>query len=144
VSEHPTNAPQGAKIDDGGQAFPGHWDHGGGQIESWTGMSLRAYFMAHAPAEPQTWFRPAVIANLPPRPVAVENMTEAEANEMRGWDDYIFTAELTQPRVREYALAHDAYTKAASLLAQETERQRYLQWPAAWADAQMAILKGQP
>ena len=29
-------------------AFPGHWDHGQGQIESWTGMTLRDYFAAKA------------------------------------------------------------------------------------------------
>ena len=35
---------------DGGQAFPGQWDHGQGQIESWVGMSLRDYFAARAMA----------------------------------------------------------------------------------------------
>ena len=31
-------------LEDGGPAFPGNWDHGGGQVESWTGMSLRDHF----------------------------------------------------------------------------------------------------
>jgi len=29
-------------------AFPGQWDHGQGQIESWTGMTIRDYFAAKA------------------------------------------------------------------------------------------------
>ena len=30
------------------QAFPGQYDHGRGQIESWVGMTLRDYFAAKA------------------------------------------------------------------------------------------------
>ena len=29
-------------------AFPGQWDHGQGQIESWAGMTIRDYFAAKA------------------------------------------------------------------------------------------------
>ena len=29
-------------------AFPGQYDHGNGQIESWVGMSLRDYFAVRA------------------------------------------------------------------------------------------------
>lgn len=29
-------------------AFPGQYDHGNGQIESWVGMTLRDYFAAKA------------------------------------------------------------------------------------------------
>lgn len=32
----------------GGPAFPGQCDHGGGQVESWTGMTLRDYFATKA------------------------------------------------------------------------------------------------
>lgn len=53
------------------------------------GMSLRAYFMAHAPAEPQFWFK-------------LEEELEPFSN--------------------------------------EREKRRYIEWPAAWADAQLAIL----
>ena len=34
----------------GGPAFPGQWVHGGGQIESWTGMDLRDYFAGQCTA----------------------------------------------------------------------------------------------
>lgn len=36
------------QVKDGGPAFPGQWDHGGSQVESWTGMTLRDYFAAKA------------------------------------------------------------------------------------------------
>jgi hypothetical protein len=53
------------------------------------GMSLRAYFMAHAPVEPQPWFNPKI--------------TEKH-------------------------------------FGSEIEKQRYVQWPAAWADEQITII----
>jgi|GEM_PF-966313 len=142
-----------SNVYDGGPAFPvlnrskecSNWD-GETHVahETVGGMSLRAYFMAHAPAEPQAWFSPAGVAELPPMPAMVQNMTEAEATEMEGWGEYLGTSDLTELRVIEFALAHDARSKEVSLLALEFEKQRYLQWPAAWADEQLAILKGKP
>lgn len=58
-------------------------------------MSLLAYFMAHAPAEPQPWFSPRASVNL----------TRGTAE----WDD-------------------------------EVKKQKYIQWPEAWAREQIAIL----
>jgi hypothetical protein len=72
------------------------------------GMSLRAYFMAHAPAEPQTWFSPVMPTEIPP----LRAMTDVENNHARA-----------------------AWASTA-------EKQRQLQWPAAWADEQLEILKG--
>jgi len=57
-------------------------------------ISLRDYFIAHAPAEPQPWFMPV----MPPAPDL-----EIFADEYSNW--------LT-----------------------EQAKQRYIQWPAAWAD----------
>ncbi len=105
--------------DDGGPAFPAlrHsevYDNrdGGKNVEHETvgGMSLLAYFMAHAPAEPQTWFEPVMAtAKLPRRA-----MTDSVRNLARAaWD-------------------------------READKQRYLQWPMAWAEAQLAQLKARP
>lgn len=33
---------------DGGQAFPGQFEHGSSTIESWSGMTMRDYFAAKA------------------------------------------------------------------------------------------------
>jgi hypothetical protein len=68
---------------DGGPAFPI-----GSTPEEWgNGATLRDYFIAHAPAEPQPWFDPVL-----PKDYSAEK--------------YI--------------------------------KQRYIQWPAAWADAMIA------
>jgi hypothetical protein len=68
------------------------------------GMTLREYFMAHAPAEPQKWFEPKMTTNRePPFDLACNFQEEIP------WD-------------REY------------------QKQRCLQWPAAWADEQITII----
>lgn len=41
------------KVEDGGPAFPCPTDRQ--DIQPWTGMSLRDYFMAHAPSPPAAW-----------------------------------------------------------------------------------------
>lgn len=133
---------------DGGPAFPEAGLSGlpnGEFIHGRAGMSLLAYFMAHAPAEPQTWFRPAMAGPAVPMPTPVRNMTDEERHEMDGWGEGAYDApSLKQPRVRAYAMAAEERRKASAIYNQELERQRYLQWPAAWADAQLAILKGRP
>ena len=58
------------------------------------GMTLRDYFMAHAPAEPQPWFIP----EMPP-----------------------------EPDLGKFFDEHSAWVA-------EQYKQRYVQWPAAWAD----------
>jgi hypothetical protein len=82
----------------------------GEQIYSVGGMTLRDYFIAHAPDEPK-WSFPV---NMPsPRPlphyVAVGQYGEKCVNgdEISEWDA-------------------------------EQKRQRYIQWPGAWADAMLA------
>jgi hypothetical protein len=127
-----------SNVYDGGPAFP--------PSTRAEGMSLRAYFMAHAPAEPQPWFRPICDAlTAPPYQAGLKNLTAKEADELDGRrDGFLSVDTINSPRVREHVLALDASNKARTCHGQELERQRYLQWPAAWADAQLAILKGQP
>ncbi len=107
-------------------------------------MSLLAYFMAHAPAEPQPWFVP----NMPPPPAYPEflkDRTQAEADELAGWVKHCLDPkDMHEPRAREFAFSYDAYLLAMALHRKDVSRQRYMQWPAAWADAQLAILKGRP
>ena len=76
--------------------------------------ALREYFAAHAPAEPQHWFKPS----MPPRP---EPVYERDADGKR-----IHGGILDVPAVNGETIA--AYDD-------ERERQRYTQWPWAWADA---------
>lgn len=70
------------------------------------GMSLRDFFIAHAPAEPQPWFEPKV----PPRPEGEKPSTASSV--LLG----------LPPSAWEI----------------ERAKQRYIQWPAAWADAMLA------
>jgi hypothetical protein len=69
-----------------------------------TEVSLRDYFIAHAPAEPQPWFRPV----LPPEPESI-------------WNDY----ERDEAPVNFQEIANWRYQR---------EKERLLQWPGAWAD----------
>ena len=95
----------------GGPAFP--FQHvkkrnGMGGICDWKnhlGMTLRDYFAAHAPAEPQPWFEPVT----PPRPEAIGPVVD-------GWP---------------------ANYQAIEFWEKEYRKQRYIQWPYAWADAQI-------
>ncbi|MFA5377415.1 MAG: hypothetical protein WC455_16810 [Dehalococcoidia bacterium] len=79
--------------DDGGPAFP----IGSGDMRDPHGMSLRDYFIAHAPAEPQEWFTPR------------DRDGDASCAIFVGDEDYV--------------------------------KQRFIQWPAAWADEQIKARK---
>lgn len=72
--------------------------------------TLRDYFIVHAPVQPQPWFEPI---GLPPRPTpespAIEN------------PDGLWTSWVQQQG--QWQLLY--------------ERERWVQWPAAWADAML-------
>lgn len=61
------------------------------------GMTLRDYFIAHAPVEPWGWFKPVM-------PSGTDNLLEM------GFDGKCYS---------------------------EKERQRFIQWPAFWADTML-------
>lgn len=117
----------------GGPAFPD-----GGQHDYTGGMTLRDYFIAHAPDSPQPWFRPV----MPKEPVSAatlpRDLTQPERRELEGWGDYISTCDMKEPRIRAYAEASDRHHEEVRAYNEELERQRYIQWPAAWADAMLA------
>lgn len=83
------------------------------------GMSLRDYFIAHAPAEPQPWFEP----KLPPCPKPDPAWHWCEGCKGDGNCDH--NAQCDQLReVQKQHLTWKADAKKA----------QYVQWPAAWAD----------
>lgn len=100
---------------------------------AYEGMTLRDYFMAHAPAEPQPWFKPAMPAH-PAAPGIPKDMTDEERHEWRGIGEYFDAKDCTSPRIRVYGLAYEAWQKADRAWMVDQEKQRYIQWPAAWAD----------
>lgn len=105
------------------------------------GMSLRDYFAAHAPAEPQTWFSPAMPLK-PSSPPYLKDMTADERREYDGWRDaYLGAEDMTQPRVRAYVEATEAARKAQAAWNAENIKRTCVQWPYAWADAVLEARK---
>lgn len=114
------------------------------------GMTLRDYFIAHAPAEPQPWFEPVMDTDRPvythiPSPSRPDDLTNEEHKELNKFYGGTNAAtEAKQPRVITYLTAIEEVRKqrdAAEAAVRRWEecktRQRYIQWPAAWADAML-------
>lgn len=113
----------------GGPAFPEHHYFDGNRGEfgmhmtasdvGCGGMSLRDYFIAHAPAEPQPWFEP----KLPPAPKPDPSWCWCEGCKYD--DDCRHDADCD--KLREYRTRHDQWEA-------DCQKLKYIQWPAAWAD----------
>ena len=96
----------------GGPAFPcDRISQPDESVVSSKGMTLRDYFIAHAPEIPQPWFKP----KMPGRKKAPEGRAAEWFKTLEG----------------KAFLEADAAWKA------EMEKQCFLQWPAAWADAML-------
>ncbi|QKW95370.1 hypothetical protein [Ralstonia phage RPZH6] len=123
----------------GGPAFPSpaeHFSDGTLSGHATYGMSLRDYFIAHAPAEPQPWFKPAMPEARPESPRARDVLNE---DDLRDWfsDRLDSEPEACSPALREFSERLSAAAGGARAWDQEHEKQRYIQWPAAWADEQL-------
>lgn len=99
---------------------------------------IRLYLMAHAPAEPQLWFKPA----MPPCP-ELPKFTEITDPAVR---TDVITADHgdTDPETAEGEAFMTRRREAATAIRQwqrENERQRLIQWPRGWADAVMGASK---
>lgn len=101
---------------DGGPAFPR--DHAS---LGHNGMSLRDYFIAHAPAEPQPWFEPVMCEC--PAAIYVSH-------------DGRFQYASAEAAASAWGSVGYRIANGSAIEAWEAERakQRYAQWPAAWAD----------
>lgn len=144
-------------------AFPQH-DY----INEDKGLSIRAYFAAHAPAEPQAWFKPKT-APMPTVPADKPSFPEdfPERAEDRNyiinlaWSwrrdpcydlaDYVIQPADTasrqhsnallahaHPFLVDYEKAWNDFWKAQRDWEIEEAKQRLIQWPWAWADAVLA------
>lgn len=112
--------------ENGGPAFPFMRDvRHNPDFDYEEGMTLRDYLVAHAPAVPQPWFKPSA----PPRPKPV-------------WVGDTGTVYGTR-LLAEAAEGEDGYCDINASAAREWEaeyqKQRYVQWPAAWADEQLKL-----
>lgn len=117
--------------DDGGPAFPSAPTVGpSGDLYrpadiGCPGLSIRDYFIAHAPAEPQQWFRPT----MPPCPVP----------HLVGHDGRTYATTLDAERACGEDGFEDRNYEAINDWQRECAKQRYVQWPAAWADAMLKV-----
>lgn len=89
-----------------------------------SGLTIRQYLAAHAPAEPQPWFTPI----LGPRP---EDDWRHSRSDWR-FDTYSAAVEHCQKHGGEPVNANWDTQRAWD---NDRERQRFIQWPWAWADA---------
>lgn len=120
--------------DNGGQAFPRAAGMYANAVE---GMTLRDYFAAHAPTEPQRWFLPVMATERPKFPQAIPNPTEAEAEEFNGYGDWLDLEDLKEPRAIDYVKRRDEYDQQSKAWDVVFARELLVQWPYAWADAML-------
>lgn len=116
----------------GGPAFPAQLR--GPNLTEWTerGMSLRDYFIAHAPADPWPEFEPV----MPPRPVLPNKHTMLSDEDRRDWDNdrLEYDEEGCSEVLKQFAASTWAAGKAQDEWSSERNLQRRIQWPAYWAD----------
>lgn len=100
-------------------------------------IELRDFFIANAPAEPPEWFQPVMTTQRPVQPVGPTNhtLTPEERDDDAAWHAGALSLdEMRDHRVKQYHLAHVDFIERSSAWDEASERERYLQWPATWAD----------
>jgi hypothetical protein len=103
-------------------AFPRDHRHDGHN-----GMTLRQYYKAAAPTAPQDWFVPT----MPPKPKAEWRLSALPEWRFDGYEAAVrrfndsrcggTIDDINEPALREWE--------------KELQKQRFIQWPGAWADA---------
>ena len=130
-------------------AFPGkkaYHDHN-------EGMTLRDYFAAHAPKNPQSWFRPRLSSEWSKHPDVPNGLHPDSLRVVENWlDDPIWDlendiedpgrggriAERDCPALRTFVAAMRAHWAHNDNLRKEEAVERFKQWPYGWADAMLA------
>lgn len=106
--------------DNGGQAFP-HPDY---LAQGWEGMTLRDYYMVHAPREIPAWFHAAMPDERPRDAWTSEDGKRCYPNR------YVAERNHGDLIVNQNAKAQEAWDI-------EQRKARQFQWPFAWADAML-------
>lgn len=104
------------------------------------GMTLRAYFIAHAPAEPQPWFRPAVY-DQPRLPDKFALLNADQRRELANFDNDGLDEEAVSAPVRVFIKRRHEAKKSLFEWEKAHAKARCVQWPAAWADAMIAEME---
>lgn len=109
------------------------------------GMTLRDYFIAHAPSEPQQWFSPVLPEREVPLPTFAQMYPDHTQDELKAYkcfnSDWMKIDDVSEERVRNYLFQREEQHKRSREYAAMAERERYIQWPAAWADAMLEARK---
>lgn len=113
--------------------------------DSACGMTLRDYFIAHAPSEPQQWFSPVLPEREVPLPTFAQMYPDHTQDELKAYkcfnSDWMNIDDVSEERVRNYLFQREEQHKRSREYAAMAERERYIQWPAAWADAMLEARK---
>lgn len=99
-----------------------------------TGMTLRDYFMAHAPAEPQGWFMPV----MPPCPIVPSVASVTDDGLRRELQDvYDGACDPHTWRAAKWVEDREKLVEQQTIWQAEFRKQLCIQWPVAWADAML-------
>jgi hypothetical protein len=98
--------------------------------------SLRDYFIAHAPAEPQPWFEPVMPHPCPVPPAPILDKTAEELHDTEGYmEDMLSVGDIRSNRLAAYFRERESWQVWKRAWDQDRSKQRWVQWPVAWADA---------
>lgn len=106
------------------------------------GMSLRDYFAAHAPVEPQAWFEPAMAEPRQKIPSPLD-LSDDDRHHWRNYDECDPEDFHDRPQLQDWLQRRRVAVAKAEAWDLERAKQRLIQWPYAWADAQIAE-RGRP
>lgn len=133
---------------DGGKAFPAtyYWNdkEGGYRPTAEGGMSLRDYFIAHAPIEPWPGFEPEMRAKptaprLEPKGNNGEVPNDDDKKRLHSWrhDPCFDFEDMNLPQFSAWCNSWIEHWAALPKWDNDYEAQRYMQWPCAFADAML-------
>lgn len=122
---------------DGGPVHPLSYDYStDSSVESleWNGMTLRDYFIAHAPAEVPEWFLATMTWECPLVP-AWNALTLDQRNAVEQLDFYDDERDFPgRAEAVAWVQKRDEATKGQQAWQAEFRRECTLQWPLYWAD----------
>jgi hypothetical protein len=97
-------------------------------------ITARDYFMANAPADPQPWFNP----DMPPCPL-VPSIYNLPIGDLRDELSLVFgdCCEASSDAAKQWIAMSELQCKLQADWQADFRKQRYVQWPAAWADAML-------
>lgn len=95
-------------------------------------MTLRDYFIAHAPNEPWPEFEP----NIPPRPSIPNPTLVLSQEDYRAWISECLdhSPEICSANLIEFGRSYNAAHTACNEWEIQKKLRRHVQWPAYWAD----------